>query len=112
MPPFGDSLSDEDRWNVVYYLWHWTVPQALIDQGKPVYDANCVACHGPDGQGAIPQAAKFTPEFISKSSPSQFYAAVSGGMGIMPAWQDRLSEEDRWAAIEHARAFAYEPLGQ
>ena len=112
MPAFGDSLSDEDRWNVIYYLWHWTVPQTELDTGKPVYDANCVACHGPDGQGAIPQAAKFTPEFISKYPSGELYAAVSGGKGIMPAWQDRLSEADRWAAVEYARAFAYEPLGQ
>jgi cytochrome c oxidase cbb3-type subunit 3 len=112
MPAFGDSLSDGDRWNVTYYLWHWSVPQAMLDQGQPVYEANCVACHGPDGQGAIPQAAKFSPEFISKSPPSQYYESVSGGKGIMPAWQDRLSEEERWAAIEYSRAFAYEPLGQ
>ena len=112
MPAFKDSLSDEDRWNVVYYLWHWSVPQAELDKGKPVYEANCVSCHGPDGQGVIPQAAKFTPEFISKSPPSQYYESVSGGKGIMPAWQDRLSEEERWASIEYARAFAYEPLGE
>jgi mono/diheme cytochrome c family protein len=112
MPAFKDSLSDEDRWNVVYYLWHWSVPQSVLDTGKPVYEANCVACHGPDGQGAIPQAAKFDPEFISQHPSGQYYASVSGGKGIMPAWQDRLPENDRWAAVEYARAFAYQTLGQ
>jgi mono/diheme cytochrome c family protein len=28
----------------------------------------------------------------------------------MPAWQDRLSPEERWAAIEYVRAFGYEPV--
>jgi cytochrome d ubiquinol oxidase subunit I len=41
---------------------------------------------------------------------TQFYQSVSGGKGIMPAWQDRLSADDRWAAVEYARAFAYQPL--
>ena len=110
MPGFKDSLSEEDRWNVVYYLWHFAVPQEELAKGKPVYETNCVACHGPDGKGVIPQAAKFTPEFVSKFPTTQFYQSVSGGKGIMPAWQDRLSSDDRWAAIEYARSFGYQPL--
>jgi len=112
MPDFKAALSEEEIWNVVYYLWHFTVPQEELATGKPVYETNCVACHGPDGKGAIPQAAKFSPEFISKFPTTQFYQSVSGGKGIMPAWQDRLSSDDRWAAIEYARAFAYQPLKQ
>lgn len=112
MPGFKGNVSDEDIWNVVYYLWHFSVGSELLAQGKPVYETNCVACHGPKGEGAIPQAAKFTPEFISKFPPTQFYQSVSGGKGIMPAWQDRLKPDERWAAVEYARAFAYQPLGQ
>jgi mono/diheme cytochrome c family protein len=110
MPAFKDTLSDEERWNAVYYLWHFSVAAELLAQGKPVFETNCVACHGPNGQGAIPQAAKFSPEFVSKFPTTQFYQSVSGGKGIMPAWQDRLSSDERWAAIEYARAFGYQPL--
>jgi len=112
MPGFEDALTDEERWNVVYYLWHFSVAQELLAQGKPVYETHCVACHGPDGGGAIPQAARFSPEFISKSPPTQYYQSVSAGKGIMPAWQDRLSSDERWAAVEYARAFGYEALNQ
>jgi len=112
MPAFKDSLSDEDRWNVVYYLWHWSVPQSTLDAGKPLFEADCVSCHGPDGQGAIPQAPVFSPEFISKSPTTQFFVSVSGGKGIMPPWQDRLSEDERFAAIEYVRSFAYDELGK
>jgi cytochrome c oxidase cbb3-type subunit 3 len=112
MPGFKDKLSDEQRWSAVYYLWGFSVKQDMLAQGKTAYEANCVACHGPDGQGAIPQAAKFSPEFISKYPTTQFYQSVSGGKGIMPAWQDRLGSDERWAAIEYARSFAYEPLGK
>ena len=110
MPDFEDALTEEETWNAIYYLWSFTVDQEMLAQGKPVYETNCVACHGPEGQGAIPQAAKFSPEFISKFPTTQFYQSVSAGKGIMPAWQDRLSSDERWAAVEYARAFAYEPL--
>jgi mono/diheme cytochrome c family protein len=110
MPAFKDQLSEGDRWNVTYYLWHWSVPEALVAQGDQVYQANCVTCHGSDGSGAIPQAPKFTNvEFISTYPAAQFFKSVSGGKGIMPAWQSRLSDDERWAAVERVRTFAYQP---
>ncbi len=111
MPPFKDALSDAERWNVTYYLWSFAVKPATLAKGKTVYDANCASCHGPDGKGVIPQARKLNdPEYISSFPATQFYQSVSGGKGIMPAWQDRLSAEDRWAAVEYAWAFGYQPL--
>jgi cytochrome c oxidase cbb3-type subunit III len=112
MPAFKDGLTDSDRWNTTYYLWHFAVPKAELDKGQQVFQANCVACHGADGKGTIPQAPNLTdPKFISSAAPDQLFKSVSGGKGIMPAWQDRLSSEDRWAAVEYARAFAYQPYG-
>jgi mono/diheme cytochrome c family protein len=110
MPAFKDQLSEEDRWNATYYLWHWSVPEAMLAQGDKVFQANCVTCHGADGSGAIPQAPKFTSvEFISTYPASQFFKSVSGGKGIMPAWQSRLSDDERWAVVERVRTFAYQP---
>ncbi len=111
MPGFKDELTDEERWNVVYFLWGFSVTPDVLAQGKGVYEsAGCIACHGPEGQGAIPQARKFTPDYIAGVPASQFYQSVSAGKGIMPAHQDRLSAADRWASVEYARAFAYEPV--
>jgi mono/diheme cytochrome c family protein len=110
MPAFKDQLSEGDRWNATYYLWHWSVPEAMLAEGDKLFQANCVTCHGPDGSGAIPQAPKFTNvEFISTYPAAQFFKSVSGGKGIMPAWQSRLSDDERWAAVERVRAFAYQP---
>jgi mono/diheme cytochrome c family protein len=110
MPSFKDQLSDGDRWNVVYYLWHWSVPEAALAEGDKVYQANCVSCHGADGTGAIPQAPNFTNvQFISSYPASVFFEAVTGGKGIMPAWQSRLTDAERWAAVERVRTFAYQP---
>ena len=75
-----------------------------------MFQANCTSCHGADGSGAIPQAPKFTSvEFISSYPAAQFFKSVTGGKGIMPAWQSRLSDDDRWAAVERVRTFAYKP---
>jgi mono/diheme cytochrome c family protein len=110
MPAFKDQLSDGDRWNATYYLWHWSVSEAMLVEGDKVFQANCVSCHGADGNGAIPQAPKFTDEeFISSYPAARFFKSVSGGKGIMPAWQGRLSDEERWAAVERVRTFAYQP---
>lgn len=110
MPGYKDQLSEQERWNVTFFLWSFSVKPAQLAKGKAVYEANCVACHGPDGKGVIPQAAKLGTEFIASYPAVQFYQSVSGGKGIMPAWQDRLSSDDRWAVIEYARTFGYEPL--
>ena len=76
--------------------------------GQEVYEAACVACHGADGQGAIPQAAKFSADFIAQHPAQQYYQSVSAGKGIMPAHQDRLSAEERWAAVEFVRSCGYQ----
>ncbi|MCX7669090.1 MAG: c-type cytochrome [Anaerolineae bacterium] len=113
MPGFEKDLSDQERWNVTFYIWHFAVPQAALAKGKTIFEANCVSCHGPDGKGLIPQAAPLTNvEYVASRSLTEFYQSVTAGKGIMPPWQDRLSPEERWAAVEYAQAFAYQPLGK
>lgn len=113
MPAFKDKLSEEQRWNVTWALWSFAVPAAEIAQGKTVFEtAGCVNCHGANGEGAIPQARKFTPDFIPQHPAQQYYQSVSAGKGIMPAHQDRLSAADRWAAVEYVRTFAYKPASK
>ncbi|MGQ9840377.1 MAG: c-type cytochrome [Anaerolineae bacterium] len=98
---------------VTFYVWSFSVDAATLAQGKKVYEEQgCLACHGPQGQGAIPQARKFTPDFIASYPATQFYQSVSAGKGIMPPHQDRLSAADRWAAVEYVRAFGYQPASK
>jgi cytochrome c oxidase cbb3-type subunit 3 len=112
MPGFEKDLTDTERWDVTFYLWHFAVPDTQLAKGKGVFEANCMSCHGPDGSGVIPQAAKLNNvEFIASRPLTEFYQSVTGGKGIMPAWQDRLSSDDRWAAVEYAQSLAYKPLG-
>ncbi len=78
-----------------------------IGPGKTIFDANCVACHGPDGAGAIPRRRNSRTLNSSPVSPHDVLQRRTSGKGIMPAWQSRLSSDERWAAVEYARSFAY-----
>jgi len=45
------SLSDQDVWNAVAWIWQQqTTPEALA-AGQKLFTANCAACHGTTGKG-------------------------------------------------------------
>jgi hypothetical protein len=48
-------------------------------------------------------------KWLAGHAPRNFFQVVTEGRGAMPAWQGRLTPEQRWAAIEYMRGFAYEP---
>ena len=55
-------------------------------------------------------AANFPDQrFLANKSPSDLYVSVTQGQGSMPAWQARLSQDDRWAVIDYIRTFTYDP---
>lgn len=115
MPPFNEKLSDAQRWNAVAFLYTLSTPQSQIDSGRAVYTASCARCHGEDGRGQGPDAAgaglrDFTDAALAATiSPIQLFDAITAGAGIPDhAFQDALSEDERWAATAYVRAFAYD----
>jgi mono/diheme cytochrome c family protein len=110
MPAFSDILSSDERWDVVYYLWRFSSSEEILLDGQEIYTSSCVACHGEDGQSMILGAANLSaPRFASHQSPSDFYVVVTQGKGSMPAWQARLSQDERWSVIDYLRTFTYDP---
>jgi len=83
-----------------------------LARGAQVYQANCAGCHGITGRGDGTLAAGLTPPPANLSdpaalrsrSPLDFYHRISIGVAgtSMPAYEGRLSEEDRWAAAAYA----------
>ena len=66
---------------------------AAVQRAAPVYAANCVACHGPEGRGDPLQGApNFTDrEWLYGSARSDIYSQIQNGRGgVMPAWSGRL----------------------
>jgi mono/diheme cytochrome c family protein len=110
MPAFGDVLSSDERWDVVYYIWRFSSTEETLREGREIYNSSCIACHGADGQSMILGAANFSdPRFAAHQSPSDFYVVTTQGKGSMPAWQARLNQDQRWAVIDYLRTFNYDP---
>jgi mono/diheme cytochrome c family protein len=116
MPPFADSLTEAERWDLVAFLYTLSTPQQQIDEGKAIYEAECARCHGPGGAGDGPDApALDTPHpdfsdlaYMAARTQSEFFSAVTDGAGeAMPAFQAALTEDQRWAALDYVRAFSY-----
>ncbi len=109
MPAFLNELTSDERWDVVFYTWRFSTNVETLALGKSIYDTNCSACHGIDGVGKVLGAADFTDlRVVDARAPRDFYLTVTQGIGSMPAWQGRLSQEERWAVIDYLRTFSYD----
>ncbi len=110
MPSFREVLRSDERWDVVFYVWRFSTSAETLALGQSIFEASCAACHGAEGTGQVLGAADFTDlRFTDARAPRDFYLVVTQGKGSMPAWQGRLSQEDRWAVIDHLRTFSYDP---
>lgn len=82
--------------------------------GAEVYELNCQHCHGPEGAGDGPVAAQFEfyeatiPANLQEAAPDrtdgELFVIVTNGLGEhMPSFRRLLTEEERWAVVEHLR---------
>jgi outer membrane protein OmpA-like peptidoglycan-associated protein len=86
-----------------------------VAKGKELYDVNCAICHGEkgdgngylwrDGEGPYPnKPANFMDPEIAGSSEGRYYHAIMRGKGVMGAYADKLSFEERWNVIHYIRS--------
>jgi len=90
----------------------------VIEQGKTVYHGKgtCFTCHGPDGDGNGPGAAKLNPSprnfqhhgfWRHRTEGELFWVIKHGSPGTaMIGFGSVLSDEDIWAVIQYERTFA------
>jgi mono/diheme cytochrome c family protein len=97
----------------------------LVAAGKQTYDKECVACHGPLGDGAgdaayllYPRPRDFTSgQFRLVSTwdgvptDEDLFRTISRGMpgSAMPPW-NHLPEETRWGLVHYVKSFSRRPL--
>ena len=99
-----------------------TVDAKSLAQGKELFGAACLTCHGPTGKGDGPVAATLErngtpvrpgnlsdPKLWQQSDGTLFWK-ISEGRTPMPAFQEALSEEQRWQIIIYVRTLA--PKGE
>lgn len=102
-------------------------PQAAA-RGQQLYAVNCVACHGPQGdgkgplsvywglvQGAVPPANLKDPAVVSRTDGELYWILTNGytspqnqvqyphNLTNMPAFGKLLTPEQRWALVSYIR---------
>lgn len=77
--------------------------------GKVMYERHCSVCHGVDGSGNGPVAAKYPPGFVLPlnsgtalgRSDGYMYGVIRAGRGRMPAYGARMTHIERWAVVTY-----------
>jgi mono/diheme cytochrome c family protein len=83
-----------------------------ISEGKTLYIKHCASCHGKTGIGDGPKAKLIdtfsgdltSTAYQSQSDGEQFYKTLIG-RGDMPAYKNKLSDEDIWNIVNYMRSF-------
>ena len=85
---------------------------ALLE-GKKLYTANCVVCHGPKGMGdgvAAPglsrPPANHSSAAVQKLSDGALFWMVTTGNNPMPSYKSTFSETQRWELVDYIRTLA------
>jgi mono/diheme cytochrome c family protein len=90
------------------------VTLAMIQRGKQRYNVFCSPCHDRVGNGRgmiVLRGFKQPPSFHEtrlRSAPAQYFVQVmTEGFGVMPAYAEEVSLQDRWAIAAYVRALQY-----
>jgi mono/diheme cytochrome c family protein len=127
---FTADLSDQDLWNLIAALWRSSTTAEIINAGGQLFNQNCAACHGQDGEGEGIFARQYTsgdPGTSASlanlaspadfSNPEQMLASSSlilqgkiirGGMGTgMPNFGPILTESETWSLVDFIWTFQF-----
>lgn len=95
---------------------------ATVANGKQLYEANCVQCHGAEGKGdgygapfLVPPPRDFTAgqyKFRTTAggqlpTDDDLFRTISRGANGtgMPPWKYLLTDDERWALVEYVKTF-------
>jgi mono/diheme cytochrome c family protein len=147
MPSWADSLSDEQIANVVEFvtslattnpaiplatLSHYLqAPPGVAAEGRALFVHHCAACHGNEGKGDGPFAARLAlmanhakprnltdAEYMNGLKDEKLYATISLGGGHfkkadqMPAWNLVLTPAQMKNLVAYVRSLSAPPAGQ
>ena len=99
MMPWGPNLGTEGVRDVANYVISLSKDRAYDEdraaRGKEIFQANCVACHGANGQGTMGIAPTLNDNtwLWGGSEKAIIETITSGRHNQMPAWKDFLTED-------------------
>lgn len=76
--------------------------------GADIYKSKCQSCHGADGSGNTPagksmKALPFSSPDIVNASDDSLFADTKNGKGKMPAYANKLTDDQIKAVVAHIR---------
>lgn len=80
--------------------------------GPELYRRNCIKCHGETGQADSWRGRLFfsrdfsNPRWQANNSDDEIIEAINRGPRLMPAFRDKLTEEEKKALLPVIRGFA------
>lgn len=86
------------RLTTVVFMGGMILSAAAQQPVAAVYKANCAPCHGIAGDANTPagknfKVPSFSSEIVLKQSDANLLAVATNGKGKMPAWHDKLSND-------------------
>lgn len=110
MPAFGGILSDEEIEATVEYVISLSAAefdQTLANSGAALFADNCAACHGSNAMGNRELGAPNLADAIwlyGSDRETLTDTIENARFGVMPAWGQRLKEEDVRAVSAYVHA--------
>ena len=84
--------------------------------GQRLYRAHCAVCHGPEGRGDGPASPSLVPRPADlrrtrRMTDALLFTRVTEGLPgtAMPAFEDTLTDEERWHVVNYLRALTERP---
>lgn len=110
MPAFGDILDKAEIESTVEYVISLSHPEnagPLATAGAELFADNCTSCHGDAGLGDQAMGAPNLADEIwlyGGDRETLTYTITNARFGVMPAWGQRLSDEDVRAVSAYVHA--------
>jgi mono/diheme cytochrome c family protein len=81
----------------------------VLEEGKALYHIYCLVCHGEQGRGDGPIAAKIPtpPSYVSERvrafPPGRIFHVITVGSGKMRPYASQLNPDERWKVVTYVR---------
>jgi mono/diheme cytochrome c family protein len=86
----------------------------VLAAGKENYAEHCRSCHGEKGDGRGEKAAELSvapgdftnARTIGRRTDGELFWQITRGRLPMPAFEDKLTDQQRWQLVDYIRTFA------